>query len=269
MEMRKACLGVLVVAVTVAFAFGTAFAGVGNELNGFHGKHFNLNIIGVPKDKTVPDMTGSNRHTIFVPLNNTADDDEDGEVDRKVKIKYVINEENPDKFQVLDGNATDDNEAIIAVPYEYCDDLEAGCTELTSFAVFAVGLGKPGPDTVALVTAECEYILEVVDPDGTEGLTCEDTLLMGSFEIRRKKGPPKPVDITDIFRATGCLDLDAVGEEGYGICSPGDLAFRNMWIFNIPYLFSYMWDYENNNLKLMQVRFYPTNPEDDWIGYVD
>ncbi len=83
---------------------------------GLSGKHWNLNIIGVPRDKTVPDMTGSQRHTIFVPLESGED------VGRKVKIFYERNVENPSKFEVKDGNATDDNEATILVPYEFCED---------------------------------------------------------------------------------------------------------------------------------------------------
>ncbi len=84
---------------------------------------------------------------------------------------------------------------------------------------------------------------------------------MGSFEIQRSKGKPTVKDITNIFRAEGCLDNNADG-----FCNSGDLEFRNMWIFNIEELASYMWDYDNNGLKLMQVRFYESNSE--YIGYV-
>jgi hypothetical protein len=109
-------------------------------------------------------------------------------------------------------------------------------------------------------------LINAVDELGTTDLTCEDTLLLGTFEVKRPKGKPKTNDITDIFRATGCLDLSEEGTEGYGICDTGDLEFRNIWIFNIPQLGSYMWDYDNNGLKLMQVRFYPTTS--GYIGYV-
>ena len=52
----------------------------------------------------------------------------------------------------------------------------------------SVGLGKPNRG--AIVTAECTYSLGVVDSSGTTGLQCEDTLLMGSFEVNRTKGEP-------------------------------------------------------------------------------
>ena len=248
--MKKSLTLLSLVIFMLSIGYGVASAvDTGNGM--MSGGHYNLNIIGVPKDKPVPAMDGSNRHTIFVPLQSGED------VSRQVKIKFVIG----DDFQVLDGNATVDNEATLQVPYEYCQDLNTGCVDLLSFYVFARGLGKPGPDVGAIVTAECEYLLNVVDELGTLGLTCEDTLLMGSFEVKRPKGQPKTYDITDIFRATGCLDMDASGD-----CNTGDLEFENIWIFNIPDLASYMWDYDNNGLKLMQVRFYPTTS--GYIGYV-
>ena len=206
-------------------------------------------------DKEVPDMTGSHRHSIFVPLSSG------DSVGRQVKIKYVTNPDDPDNFRVIDGNATKDNEAVIQVPYEYCDDLVTGCVDLLSYEVYARALGKPGPGVGVVVTAECEYTLSVVDPDGTEGLTCEDTLLMGRFEVKRPGKKPFTANITDIFRATGCLD-----EDGDGVCETGDLEFKDIWIFNIPYLNSYMWDYDNDGLKLLQVRFYETVSGE--IGYV-
>ncbi len=236
--MRRLLLFFVVVGISAAMGV-TGFAQVGKGLSG---AHWNLNIIGVPHDKTVPSMTDSSRHTIFVPLQSGLD------VTRQVKIYYVRNTANPTQFEVLDGNATDDNEATIAVPFEFCSDLSTGCEELLSFNVYAVGLGKPNGN--AIVTAECTYSVDVV------GGTCEDTLLLGGFQINRTNGgsnKPQRTDITDIFRATGCLDLDASGT-----CNTGDLEFRNLWIFNIPQLVEYFWDYDNNGLKHMQVRFYET-----------
>jgi hypothetical protein len=127
-----------------------AYAQVGKGLSG---AHWNLNIIGVPRDKTIPKMTDSNRHVIFVPLQSGSD------VSRQVKIYYVRG----DDFRVLDGNATDDNEATIQVPYEFCGDLDTGCEELLSFDVYAVGLGKP--NGTAVVQAECTYSIDTVPPD--------------------------------------------------------------------------------------------------------
>src|SRR5262245_60547197 len=58
------------------------------------GPHYNLNIIGVEKNKT-PDMRNTDRHTIFVPLNN-----EEG---TSTRVYLVPGSD----FSVCDGNGFD------------------------------------------------------------------------------------------------------------------------------------------------------------------
>lgn len=202
-----------------------AFAQVGRGLSG---PHYNLNIIGVPHDKTAP-MNNADRHTLFVPLQSG------GDVGRQIRITYVAG----DDFGIIDGNCTDDNACTIMVPSNpgFADPC---------YNVYAVGLGKP--NGVAVVNAECALDAPLVD-----GASCTDALLLNSFTLKRTNdggNKPKRVDITDIFRASGCLDLGADGT-----C---DTPFANLWIFNIPQLLDYFWDYDNNGLKLMQLRFYPS-----------
>src|SRR5262245_25563601 len=192
----------------------TAAAQVGKGLNG---PHYNLNIIGVPKGKTA-DMDNTSGHTIFVPLEGT------------VKIYYIAG----DTFQVLDRNGTDADGATVMVPSD------PGGTSVC-YDVYATALGKPGG--TALVQADC--IIE--DLLGS----CQDALLLDSFSVTRDKGQPKRENISDIFRASGCIDLN-----GSGTCDKGDTVFTNVWIFNVVGLESYFWDYTNTRLKLMQVRFY-------------
>ncbi len=185
---------------------------------GLSGPHYNLNIIGVPKGKN-PDMTNTDGHTIFVPLDGT------------VKIYYVAG----DQFQVLDRNGTDADGATVEVPSD------PGGTSVC-YNVYATALGKPNGD--AIVNADCII-------GGLLG-SCQDALLQGSFEVMRDTGKPKRTNISDIFRASGCIDLN-----GNLICDKGDLQFNNVWIFNLLQLQSYFWDYTNTDLRLMQVRFYP------------
>ena len=200
-----------------------AFAGIGSDIPD-NGTHYNLNIIGVQHGKTA-DMTNADRHTIFVPLGAN------GEV-KSCQIFVVRNIANPGQFEVLDGNATDGS-ATIAVPFQDYGTL--------SFNVYATALGRPGGQTSVDASVTFE--------DGTYG-----SLLMGSFELKRGKGNPKPVNISDIFRASGWIDVDASGTFDSTI----DTTFTNVWVFNVPTLLSYLWDYDNQGLKLMQVRFYPT-----------
>lgn len=207
---------VAVAVVALVFSARPANAQVGKGLNG---AHYNLNIIGVPKGKNV-DMTKTSGHTIFVPLEGVA------------KIYYVAGSQ----FQVLDRNGTDADGATVEVPSD------PGGNSVC-YDVFATALGKPNGN--ALVNANC--IIEGLAGD------CQDILQLSSFTVTRSKGQPRPENISDIFRATGCVDTNSSGA-----CDKGDTTFKNLWIFNVPQLVSYFWDYTNTDLKLMQMRFYPT-----------
>lgn len=222
-------------------AITPAMAQVGKGLSG---PHFQINIIGVPKDKKV-DMSNPDRRTIFVPLNNDP-------ALRNIKI-FVTGDTDPvtpgtqcgNDFAVLDGNATDDGEATLLVPCQLGGTL--------SFNVYAVGLGKPGGS--ANVDAVCIFDGSVILDPTTTALCAEELLSSGKFDFQVKRDSGKPVrqDISDVFRATGCIDLNASG-----FCDKGDLGFNNVWIFNIAQLLDYYWQYDNNGLKVMQVRFYET-----------
>lgn len=140
------------------------------------------------------------------------------------KINIVPNTADPTQFAVLDGNGTDGS-ATIAVPYDTLGDL--------SYNVYAIALGKPGGS--ANVTA-------------TVSLTNGDVgLLETSFYLKRNTGQPSVKNISDIFRASG-----------WTMYNSENITFNNVWVFNLPTLQDYFWSYNNQGLKLMQVRFYQT-----------
>jgi hypothetical protein len=85
------------------------------------GAHYNLNIIGVPKNKTA-DMTGANGHVIFSKLEG------------QTKINLAEG-----AFKVLDANGTDGNGAAFQLPNPDPDG-----DGVTAYSVFARALGKPG-----------------------------------------------------------------------------------------------------------------------------
>ena len=94
-----------------------------------NGPHYDLNIIGVPKDKTA-DMTGNNGHRIFVDLvGNT---------------KILLS---PGPFQVLDANGTDGT-ASFQLP-----NPDSANTGVTRYSVYARALGKPGGSSVTTTCA--------------------------------------------------------------------------------------------------------------------
>lgn len=85
-----------------------------------NGAHYNLNIIGVPKDKSV-DFNGGNGRRIFVPLWG--------------KTKILLSQGD---FDVIDANGTD-GEAAFQLP-----EPDATNDGQTDYSVYIRALGKPG-----------------------------------------------------------------------------------------------------------------------------
>lgn len=140
--MKKLVLLLLVLALAVP-----AFAG--EKGNGApSGPHYNLNLIGVPKDKTA-DMTGNSGARIFVPLWGTA------------KI-MLCNSSDPDgdcyglDFQVLDANGTK-GDASFALP-----EPDPSNTGTSAYSVFARALGTPGGKATMNTCATDPLTTEVV-----------------------------------------------------------------------------------------------------------
>ena len=93
--MRKIIAIILTIVLTASLSGAALAANYQPTGNGaLSGPHYNLNIIGVPKDKAA-DMTGDNGHRIFVPL------------DGKARIMLIEG----DDFAVLDANGTHTNPA--------------------------------------------------------------------------------------------------------------------------------------------------------------
>lgn len=86
------------------------------------GPHYNLNIIGVPKDKTAS-MDNNSGHRIFVPLWGNA--------------KIWLHE--GETFAVFDANGTDNDGAAFQLPNPDPDN-----DGVTEYSVWARALGKPG-----------------------------------------------------------------------------------------------------------------------------
>jgi hypothetical protein len=117
------------------------------------GPHYNLNIIGVPKDKTAA-MDDNNGHRIFVKLEG--------------KSKIWLGE--GDEFSVLDANGTDGNGAMFQLP---CPDPDND--GITEYSVWVRALGKPGGSAVITTCA-------------TDPLTAEEecSVLMYELTMRTK-----------------------------------------------------------------------------------
>jgi hypothetical protein len=228
-QMMKRAILLGVVAAVMILSVGVGYAAFHKQIDD-NGKHFNVNIIGVPNGKTA-DMDNTNGDTIFVPL------DKSGLVAKTCKIYMAANVDDPDRFQIVDRNACDADGAKILVPFEYYGTL--------SYNVYAISLGKPSEFGVS------------IEATATFQTNTTADLLMDSVQIEaRQAGKPKVTEISDIFRATGWID-EAGGTAG--VYDPGiDIAFNNVWVFNIPTLLEYYWDYTTTDLRHMQLRFYET-----------
>lgn len=144
------------------------------------GAHYNLNIIGVQKGKTA-DMTGSQGHRIFVPLNG--------------KTKILLSQ---GEFQVLDANGTDGS-ASFQLP-----NPDPDADGITSYSVFARALGKPG-GSARIVTC------------ATDPLTLEEVCSTLNYVAVRESGRSKFTNVSaQLLYLYADLDGDGV-EERYSL----------------------------------------------------
>lgn len=243
----------LVLMLVVALA-GPAYAQLGG--NGMpSGAHYNLNILG---KTTCPgdDLKGGNRHTIMVKLNfsdvdpNNVLGDDPGNIvnlDRTNKIFLY-----PGDFQVLDGNACDGDGAAFQLPPNgtldpgpdgilyTSDDVIVGAT----YEIYLRELGKPGGSGDIRTCGIDE------GPDGVAG-TNDDEVVCSSENVImfRDKGQPKARNVTKEL-TTLVLSVDVDGD--------GIFETVRIPIFD-PLLYQYFWDYDNNGLRLVQLRFYLIN----------
>jgi len=128
------------VAQTTTATTTTGTASVTTQGNGApNGSHYNLNIIGVPKDKTA-DMNNNNGRRIFVQLWNTTGNTVSDIIGKNFadisKVNTILLAPAPagGTFQVLDANATDKTGAVFQLPADVS----------TTWTVWARALGKPG-----------------------------------------------------------------------------------------------------------------------------
>jgi len=225
----------IVVAVAVFSIAG--FAQQSTTGNGTpSGTHYNLNLIGVTNGKNPP-MTGSDRHTIFVPLFTNGKDGPDTDPVPGTDIWLT---QGP--FAVCDGNAfdaaTDCNGTTVAktgavfqLPCNTNITTATGTTLVpctsgatASYDVWARTLGTPGGSST-LTTCATEPV--------TNTLVCSTNK---AVFVRMK--PNKFTNVTDALTSlvdTNTLQTVALFQGGFQ---------------------GFFWDYDNNGNKLVQLRFY-------------
>ena len=208
------------------------------------GTHFNLNIIGVPKDKTAT-MTTGDGHRIFVQLSGGEDAATlTGKLaSQLVKVNKIFLQPAPagESFQVLDANATDSNGALFQLPADVS----------TTWTVWARALGKPGgksSTTTCATTAGADGILGTADDE----VICS----LNTLTLQRNKGKSTFTNVSsDLLFITVTVDplANAALATCLGVTTVTDVTVP---LFN-GCLQSYFWNYDNQGLKLLQLRFYP------------
>ena len=220
----------LSVFTAVLVATGLAASALADGIN-LNGPHYNLNIVGVENPKTAP-MTGSDRHTIFVGL---------GKKSSVASNIYLA----PGPFDVCDGNAFDaahsctgdviaNQGAVFQLPCNSAVPTASGCpggTFSADYQIWGRALGKPGGSVT----------MKTCGTDDTGALVCST----GSALFTRGKGKSGFFDVTtSLTTINACFDVAGV------------VTCETVSLFD-PVLQDFFWQYSNNGLRLLQLRFYP------------
>ena len=227
----KHCKSLALAVTFLTLSAVSAFAQNGN--GGPTGAHYNLNIIGVPKDKTAA-MDGANGHVIFVKLWGNS------------KINLCDADACASgNFQVLDANGTDNDGASFALP---SPDPDADGT--TDYSVFARALGQPGNSadmTTCATGAGDDGVFGTADDE----IVCSEIILTLDSTTRPNRFQNVSKWLLYVY-----ADID------------GDGVVERVPLFGDS-LQDFYWNYDNSGLKLAQLRFYPcssTVPDADNSG---
>ena len=264
--MKKILLFILIAVLFAACEKTDPVADLGDELKStvLVGEHFNLNLIGV-KDKVMDDVSGGN--VIFVDLYG-------------VTNIMLLPAAEGESFTVLDKNGTD-GEAALQMPEPGLDPYiigEPGDADTESdYSVWIRPLGKPGGIAEINTMAEVDSInladflknkeakdldeIFVLDPDASVTWV----RIPQTVTVERKPGKQKFVDVTGEL-------LTVMYEVTVEYDSDGDDVLDKTLVFEVripifdDILENEFWEYDNDGLKLLQMRFYPGMPADvtDW-----
>lgn len=190
------------------------------------GAHYTLNLVGVKKGKNV-NMDSGSGSVIFVGL---------GSAQTTVTTKIMLSQSFDGSFQVIDKNGTDGTAAY---------QLPAPGT----YTVWARALGTPGGSARITTCAE--------DVAGNGATTDEVCSTQNEVFVR---GTGKSVFRNVTQALTTILISEALEEAAYLACGGNDTVGNTgeirVDLFD-PCLENYFWKYDNNGLKLLQIRFYP------------
>ncbi len=236
----------LISMVALLLFSGAAYLWAGNGIT-VTGAHYNLNLIGVTGGKTIS-LTGSDRHTIFVPLVTA----KDGELDTLASDSAPIALVQGADFEVCQGSALAPPVlcpgstfsgtlpklgAVFQLPCNNLDSLglivpctSSGSGSIAPYEVWARYVGKAPVSGTSTITL-CAF-------DTTTSATVCNTDAIIAVRFRNNK-------FTDVTAALTSL-IGVLGPSGVG----------NYPLFAAGFT-GFFWDYDNAGNKVLQLRFYP------------
>ncbi|MFH1717702.1 MAG: hypothetical protein ABIF19_10150 [Planctomycetota bacterium] len=263
--MKKTIIAGLIVMMVAGTAWSLESAD-GTKLNG---PHETLNIIGVKNPKTADmDSDTGKGSVIFVNLSGKS----------KIGLVESGSADAPqvpaDEFAVLDKNGTDADGALFALPNPGLDPYVIGdpgdADTLSDYTIYVRPLGKP------LGVATITTCANVVESGLADFLSATDVHILNDYcEWDDAYASVEQVGAPITFRNKGKTTFTNVTAELLTIVlrvqildGTGDVlseVYVRIPIFD-PMLENEYWQYDNDGLKLLQVRIYPWGTD---VTYAD
>jgi hypothetical protein len=200
------------------------------------GQHYTLNIIGSKNAKSMPDdLTGANAggSVIFCPLDKGADD---------LACRIYLAEGTD--FAVIDKDGTDGT-ARYMLPRPYAEGADVTDPANSAYRVYVRVLGAPG-GTGKMITGLCNTTDKVICDGTGEWLSATNVTLASRNPSNKADPRQKFVDVTH--------ELTTVDLSEYGY---GHVGLFDNDPFGFVYDYVYFWDLYNQDMKIIQLRFYP------------
>ena len=232
--MKKTVIAGLIVAMVLSLV---AYAGNGAP----SGPHYNLNLIGIKAGHEKNANIGCGEgHRIFVKLG--------AKTGAPANTKIMLTEAPDDTtFDVLDCDGTDGT-ASFMLPNPTPDE-PGNCTK---YSVYVRALGGAGKGSAVMTTCATDPLIDEV--------VCSSE----SVYLTHTKGQAPKFDNVSKELLTMCVQICLEVDPDTGDCIRSE--WRRVYLFD-PALEDYFWSYDNNGLKLVQMRFYlepSCYSDEDW-----
>lgn len=238
-----------------------------------NGQHYSFNIIGVKNPKTA-NMDDAGGHVIFVDLNGKS----------KINLVESGTADAPgtdaNDFAILDKNATDGSAGILAlpdpdldpyiVPDEEGETIPEGTDTISAYSIFVRPLGSPQGNPYAKITTCADVVesnlISFLDADAVEVLNRVGELggvcsIESTGQLMREKGQSiftnQTAALLTIVLKVEIYELQDTDSDPATdpVLVLVDTVYVRVPIFN-DMLENEYWEYDNNGLKLLQVRIY-------------